>query len=51
MGRSTYFLTPLTQLTQIELDCEGGEEALRLKTSFTTNATKVMMIKVHLFQI
>ena len=48
MGRSIYFLKLLTQHPQIELDCEGGEEALKLKTSNTTTATKVLM-PIHIY--
>ena len=42
-GHVSFFAKSLIQLSQIELDCEGGEEALKLKTSNTTNATKVLM--------
>merc|ERR1711874_288049 len=32
---------------KIEFDCEGGEEALKLKTSTTTNAIKVEVMCEH----
>ena len=40
-GRSTNKFE--TKLAQIEIDCKGGEEALKMKTSTAKNATKVLM--------